>query len=1322
MTNRRERVILELEDAGFTSGMTRAAAATALLNGELNALDGSGLRASSALRQTDRDVAAFQRRADAAGPSIDRLSGRLNLLAQAALVLGPSLVPIGGVGIQAVAGLANQLAAAGLAGGTLVLALQGVGDAVKAIDEYQLKPTAENLAKAEEAMSKLGPEAQNFVFAFQDFQPVLSDLRDAAAEGWMPGLTEAMDHLAELAPRVESLIRAVSETGGGLLARGAEALGGEEWADFWSFLEETMPSTLADVGSIVGSITHALAELWMAFDPLNRSFSAWLVDAARGIDAWASGLSETEGFADFLDYIQRNGPQVGATLGAISEAILKIIEAASPLGGPVLSALEVIADLLGAFADSPLGPKVLTMAAAFVVLNKALTVTQGLLTRIGMTGAAAALGGTAAAGAAASTPLAARISATRASFGQLRTDLAALNSATSAQIRASRTLQETQQRASATMRSYAGTAAKAGAGVAAFAIASGQLGDKIGLQNTAMLALVGSLAGGAGVAVGGAIGAFIDAKEAASAWGDELERISRIRIEPSNFAALGAEFESLRSEIDKQRAWEQETGSSYLQSLQSVVTDPVQSFQYLTGSQTSSSMTRDQVAAMREYEDVLQSIGMIQVELGGIDPFKGAKGVDLITPEVESLTNTVERLAPAVQALGYEWADVADPKIADELQKWVTNSDSAAGRIANVGTAVNLLGDETLTTGQRAETLSGALADLLGPTLNLEAATDGWRASLRQLSDDEDGLIASAGFKGYSEAALKNKELTRSYISDVQARITALVEAGAGEQRVTKAMQASRRELIESGIAAGFSAEEMRKRANAMGLTPKLVRTVFETAGLAEATIQAEAIKNVYNSMPPSVQTKIALDGVPRTMADAKAIIKQLELTGEDRQAVLDLLDLASPKLAKARERAKQLGAERYVPTVDVDDKATPKVGKVKGGLDQLKDKTLTLDALTPGLPAIARMANELAGLRDKTVTITTREVRTFVTPSEGRRSADGSSVPKDGGPYSDRFPYLLAPGEEVISNRYGQADRHRSLLKAINAGRLADGGTTGPLFAGQAVLPASTSPYANPLVVSQHAYLEALLASERALKRELTQREKREQKENDALKRRLDFYKSERDALRSSLEARLTSNIWDAKVTGGLELSRPDLVGLDPAARAAAEAAWGAVNGMLPGSISQSPEDILRADIAQATEMNQLIATLANRGLDDGALASLLAEGSIDQIRGYANGSQEAIDLYEQLYNQRDALVGAAVRSGGEAAWGQEVAALRADLRESNAELRATQKELTRVTKQVEKHLERIAELAPKETGREVGVVVAHELRNAVSSGVKGR
>ena len=81
----------------------------------------------------------------------------------------------------------------------------------------------------------------------------------------------------------------------------------------------------------------------------------------------------------------------------------------------------------------------------------------------------------------------------------------------------------------------------------------------------------------------------------------------------------------------------------------------------------------------------------------------------------------------------------------------------------------------------------------------------------------------------------------------------------------------------------------------------------------------------------------------------------------------------------------------------------------------------------------IQRMREALAGLKDKSINI--RVTRTGVSTTDGGfgpvSSADGSTVPKSGRGYADRYLYLLADGEEVISNRHGQADRHRPLLKA---------------------------------------------------------------------------------------------------------------------------------------------------------------------------------------------------------------------------------------------------------------------------------------------------
>ncbi len=551
MAVRRERVILDLQD-DFSSGMVRAAGATAMLRRELRDLDGMSVRITQTFNDNTRGVDQFSRSLDQSGRSIDRYSGRLAALAQAGLVFGPGAIPVTAVATAGVAGLASQLGFAAIGMGSLVVATRGVGDALKALNEAALEPTADNIEKARVAMAELGPEAQQFVLRFQELRPVLGDLRDAAAAGWFPGLTEALDHFELVAPRVASLFEALGRAGGQLVAEGAEALAGGEWAEFLSFVEREGPESLEQLGRSVGNVVHGLAELWMAFAPLNDDFSTWLLNASRDFDAWAAGLAQTQGFEDFIEYVRRVGPQVGQTLGAIAESVVSIVEAASPLGGPVLEAFETIADLVRAIAESPVGPKIFTMAAAFLVLNKTLAVTAGLLARTGFVGAAGALrnagpaaGTGAGPGAPGVLPIASRVTATRTAFGQLRTDLTALRSATMAQRNASTSLIAAQARVNTTMRQYGSTVAKAGAGAGAFAVATGAIGGGLGLQNTAMLGLVGTMAGPWGAAVGAGIGLTIDLANATGQYADAQER--------ANAAVKSNNVEQITAAIAEQR-------------------------------------------------------------------------------------------------------------------------------------------------------------------------------------------------------------------------------------------------------------------------------------------------------------------------------------------------------------------------------------------------------------------------------------------------------------------------------------------------------------------------------------------------------------------------------------------------------------------------------------------------------------------------------------------------------------------------------------------------------------------------------------------------
>src|SRR4051812_36613355 len=98
MATRRERVVLDLED-NLTAGLARAAVAARGLDAALNDLDGNATRAGTALERPARSADQLDGNSQRAGSSINQLTGRLRLLTDVALILGPALGPLGAASI-----------------------------------------------------------------------------------------------------------------------------------------------------------------------------------------------------------------------------------------------------------------------------------------------------------------------------------------------------------------------------------------------------------------------------------------------------------------------------------------------------------------------------------------------------------------------------------------------------------------------------------------------------------------------------------------------------------------------------------------------------------------------------------------------------------------------------------------------------------------------------------------------------------------------------------------------------------------------------------------------------------------------------------------------------------------------------------------------------------------------------------------------------------------------------------------------------------------------------------------------------------------------
>ncbi|RNL66238.1 hypothetical protein EFK50_01020 [Nocardioides marmoriginsengisoli] len=523
-------MVLELEDQ-FTAPIIRAAAATELLNKRLDGLSHEAVQSSKATRDLDRDVDGVGKTSRRTEKDIDRLSGRLRILAEVAAILGPAFVPIGAVAVPAVTGLASALGFAAFGAGTAVLAFQGVGDALKAVNKAALEPTTANLTAAREAMAQISPEARRFVRELRSMVPELKELRDLAATGLFPGLTEGLDGLEGALPRVERIVSAISTELGTIAGDAGQSLGSDRWAPFLDFVAVEGPSALADFATAAGNTAHALAGLGMSTTPLNQDFSRWLIEATADLDRWANGLGQTEGFAEFLAYVEETGPQVADTLGALGDAALQIVEAAAPLGGPVLQGLEAVANVLSAIADSDLGTPIFAGLAALSLYNRALKVTASLQ--------ASALGQKyLPEGGFSGSTLKSQIP-TMQQFGTV-----AYRVGQSSKYASDETL-----KARESVRTFGATAGRSVAPLAGLAVASTGAADKIGLTNTVSLALAGTMAGPWGAALGAGAGFLLDAKASSDSFAASLREIDRA-ITSGNLDTLQAQLAAANKELD----------------------------------------------------------------------------------------------------------------------------------------------------------------------------------------------------------------------------------------------------------------------------------------------------------------------------------------------------------------------------------------------------------------------------------------------------------------------------------------------------------------------------------------------------------------------------------------------------------------------------------------------------------------------------------------------------------------------------------------------------------------------------------------------------
>ena len=433
---------------------------------------------------------------------IDTSNKRSAWLVQGLAAIGPAAVTAGAAAIPVLVGLATQATIGAAAVGTMVLAFQGVGDALKAVNEYQLDPTTKNLAKMHDALAVLGPDGAHFVKVLDEVGEKLNVLKlDSRAE-MFPGMEAGLDALLTRLPDLRRVVSEISSGIGQLASDAGTSIAGPGFDDFFTWLESEAQPILVETGKTIGNFFKGFAELMISFTPLTRDFSKGFLEMSRGFASWAAGLDETQGFQSFIGYVNENGPKVLDLLGSLGNALVEIAKAAAPVGEIMVPILTGIANALSLVADTPAGSFLILGAAITALYGRMMALAGGGFFRL-MTGSLVS-----------STKAAKTAIPTMRQFGNAMLYAAhsqkalaiGLNSQSMVAQAASKRAIEA--RAAVTAFGKAVVPVAASVGVLAFAMSP--LPQKLGLTNTAMGAMVGLIAGPWGAAVGAGVGFMLD--------------------------------------------------------------------------------------------------------------------------------------------------------------------------------------------------------------------------------------------------------------------------------------------------------------------------------------------------------------------------------------------------------------------------------------------------------------------------------------------------------------------------------------------------------------------------------------------------------------------------------------------------------------------------------------------------------------------------------------------------------------------------------------------------------------------------------------------
>ncbi|MDG0820955.1 phage tail protein [Staphylococcus equorum] len=154
--------------------------------------------------------------------------------------------------------------------------------------------------------------------------------------------------ITELAPLTEWVSKGFENMGKSFNQWATSVEGSTAIQDFTNFVKTNLPI----IGEIFSSTFRGIFNLMKAFAPNSQVVFESLAQMAKKFEQWSAKIAESDGFQQFIKYVQENGPKLISLIGQIIKVIVNIGIALAPLASVVLDVALAFAEWLAKLTET----------------------------------------------------------------------------------------------------------------------------------------------------------------------------------------------------------------------------------------------------------------------------------------------------------------------------------------------------------------------------------------------------------------------------------------------------------------------------------------------------------------------------------------------------------------------------------------------------------------------------------------------------------------------------------------------------------------------------------------------------------------------------------------------------------------------------------------------------------------------------------------------------------------------------------------------------------------------------------------------------------